>query len=177
MSKRDQEKSIFESEEPEKEQDHSERMNTQAWVGLRRIGQPVIVAICLGKVIVEMSCRYPSSYHGLVIPAAAWPLVGLSVASCVNMGIESAELSIRNYVYYGLIGSLATAATLSGFGTQFFFEQLNDGFLKGVFSGTLVSDDKSGFAAGLTLGLNIMVGFHTLYVALQKPIYNLAFKK
>lgn len=156
--------------------DDSERMMNQAWTGLRRMGQPVIVGVCLGKCIVELSKRYPNSYYGLVVPSLAWPMVGLSVASSVNIGVESADLSIRNYVYYGLIGCLASLATLSAMGTQFFFEQLNDGILKGVFSGTLVPIDKNEFSSGLTLGLNAMVGFHTLYAVLQRSIYNIAFK-
>jgi hypothetical protein len=110
-------------------------------------------------------------------------MVGLSVASCVNLGVEKVDLSIRNYVYYGLIGLLAASATLSANGTQFFFEQLNDGILKGVFTGTLVPSKTlgtdsyaAGYANGLALGLNIMVGFHTLYSALQRRVFNFAFK-
>lgn len=158
------------------EPDESERMMNQAWLGLRRVGQPVLVGVCLGKLIIELSQKYSNSYHGLIVPAMAWPMVGLSVASCVNLGVEKVDLSIRNYIYYGLIGCLASSATLSATGTQFFFEQLNDGILKGVFTGTLVSAEKQGFVAGLTLGLNAMVGFHTLYAMLQRQIYNFAFK-
>jgi hypothetical protein len=158
--------------------ENAERMNAQAWVGLRRVGQPVIVGICLGKLIIEISQRYADSYHGLVVPAMAWPMVGLSIASCVNLSIEDTEMNVRNYVYYGLIGLLASAATLSSTGTQFFFEQLNDGILKGVFTGTLVTGtkDTETYSSGLTLGFNAMVGFHTLYAVFQRRIYNLAFQ-
>jgi hypothetical protein len=143
-------------------------MMNQAWGGLRRMGQPDIVGICLGKCIVELSKRYPTSYYGLVVPSMAWPMVGLSVASSVNVGVKSVDLSIRNYIYYGLIGCLAAAATMSSVGTQ-----LNDGILKGVFTGTLVPvEGGNNFSAGLTLGLNAMVGFHTLYTVLQCHIFN-----
>jgi hypothetical protein len=158
-------------------QEDSEKMMNQAWTGLRRMGQPVIVGVFLGKCIVELSKKYPNSYYGLVVPSMAWPMVGLSVASSVNVGVENVDLSVRNYIYYGLIGCLAATATMSSVGTQFFFEQLNDGILKGVFTGTLVpAQGKNEFSAGLTLGLNAMVGFHTLYTVFQRHIYNFAFK-
>jgi hypothetical protein len=169
------------------QEDDSERMMSQAWIGLRRVGQPVVVGVCLGRAIVEISEKYANSYHGLIVPSLAWPMVGLSIASCVNLSTENLDLSIRNYVYYALIGCLASIATISSLNTQFFFEQLNDGILKGVFSGTLVPRPHNienlhtpsylaGVAAGLALGLNVTVGFHTLYASLQRHVFKLAFK-
>jgi hypothetical protein len=172
---RDRSETSMPSNDPS--QEDSERKMNEAWNGLRRMGQPVIVGVCLGKCIVELSKKYPTSYYGLIVPSMAWPMVGLSVASSVNVGVESVDLSVRNYVYYGLIGCLAAVATMSSVSTQFFFEQLNDGILKGVFTGTLVPvEGGSQFSSGLTLGLNAMVVFHTLYTVFQRHIFNFAFK-
>lgn len=154
----------------------SEEMVNQAWMGLRRMGQPVIVAITAGKVIGEASRMFSREYSGLVVPAIAWPLVGLSVASSVNVAVDDMETCMNNYIYYGLIGLLATFATLAAPGLQYFFEQLNEGMLKGVFTDTLVSRaDTDPFNNGLTLGMNVMVGFHTLYTVFQSRIYDYAF--
>jgi hypothetical protein len=155
------------------------KMN-QAWAGLRRMGQPVIFGLFLGKAITRLNQQYPMAGDGLLLPAVAWPLVGLAIASTVNMGIFNLGDTIANYVYYGLIGVLAACATIASPWIQFFFEQLNDGILKGVFNGTVVpvffgKDDR--FSQGLTYGLCTMVGFHTLYTMFQRKIYKLAFEK
>jgi hypothetical protein len=105
----------------------------------------------------------------------ALPLVGLSIASSVNVGVDDWKTSVRNYMYYGLIGLLGTFAVISSPGLQYFFEQLNDGIMKNVFNGTLLSDGDE-YNKGFALGLNVMVAFHTLYTRLQKPIYDFSFK-
>jgi hypothetical protein len=129
------------------------------------MGQPVIMATLAGNSIIEINKRYAGIYYGLVIPAAAWP-------------VEDWELSVNNYVYYTLIGILAAIATISAIGMQYFFGQLNDGMMKGVFYGTLVCTDENDlFCKGLSLGLCTMVSFHTLYTALQKHVYALAFER
>ena len=158
--------------------ENSEEMTNQAWSGLRRMGQPVMMGTLAAKCIIEANRRYAGQYFGLVVPALAWPLVGATIASSINAVVEDWEQSMNNYIYYTSIGTLAAVATASSIGTQYFFERINEGMLKDVFNGTLVCTDKEDkFAMGLTLGLCTMVGFHTLYASLQKHIYAFAFRR
>ena len=128
--------------EPPDEDDDAHRLaqqkNAQAWNALRRFGQPVCVALAVGRTVMGIHNHFAGSENILIEPALTWPLVGLAIASCVNSAEDDPRQSIRNYVYYGMIGLLASAATITSNGTQFFFEQLNEGWLKNVFTGTFL---------------------------------------
>lgn len=160
------------------EQEHdSQKMVNKAWDGLRKVGQPVLVSTCVAAGVLEVQMRFGKTYYGLLSPAICWALVGVAIASAVNIAEDKFELALRNYIYYTLIGCLASVATVGAASMQFMFQKLNEGFFKGVFVGTTITVDDDPFNQGLTLGLCVMVGFHTLYTAFQRKIFDFAFNR
>jgi hypothetical protein len=154
-----------EPEDEDKVNKLAQHKNAQAWDGLRKFSQPVIVAAGVGRLVLEISCKFvPPEYNNLIAPALTFPLVGVAVASCVNIS----ENDFRNYIYYSLIGCIASISVIVAPSTQYFFHELNHGWLKDVFTTTLLHPQHG-------IGFSTMVVFHSLYLFLQKKIFKFAF--
>ena len=147
----------------------SKQKTLETWDSFRRFGQPLIVISCVGPLLIELHKKCLPLDHGDVIePAIAFPLAAIAIASCVNFAEIDISQVIRNYIFYILKGLVLAAAVVGSIPSRFIFETLNEGWLRDIFTGTLLHE-KNG------TGFRTLVLFHTFNLFLNSYIVKFAY--
>ena len=142
------------------------------WVSLLSVGEPLAVCWVIGKIIKYLndSTSLGDKYGELTICALTVPLCAFGVASMKNNANRdrSTNEKIREFAYCVTVGSILALAVLISPWVQLLFKELNDSFMKDVFSTTFVHP-KYG------LGFVFMAVGITAYVTFQPTIHKLFF--
>ena len=137
----------------------AQEKNKQAWNSLRRFGQPLAIISCIGATVVkfhEISAR--NQYDPLIEAMVAVPLAGLAVASVMNIDIDDIQEMGKNYAYMFVKGLWMSAGIFLAGPSEVFFQKLNEGWFKDVFTGSWLNETP------VTLGfaLRMATFFHTI---------------
>jgi len=137
----------------------AQEKNKQAWNSLRRFGQPLAIISCVGASVVKFhEVSLCNNYNPLFEAMVAVPLAGLAIASVMNIDIDEPDEMAKNYAYLFIKGLWVSAGIFLANPSAVFFQKLNEGWFKDVFTGSMLNETP----VTLGFGLRMMVFFHTI---------------
>ncbi len=124
----------------------------------------------MGAAVVQLHKLTDNGHNTLIEPVLSFPLAGLAIASCVNIEINDQEELLKNYAFYFAKGLIVSLAILLAGPSELFFEKLNEGWFKDVFTGNMLHGEH-GF------GFRTMVLFHTINLFTNSKLVKLIYKQ
>ncbi len=148
-------------------QEIARQKNTQAWNALQKFGKPLL-AVKLAALANNKICNHELVKGSLLEPAISFPLAALALAAIVNAREDDESKALNNYAFFIAKGLFASAAVLASDPCGRFFQKLNEGWFKDLFTSNFVHE-KHG------TGFRTLVLFHTLNLFLNDPLVRLVY--